>query len=145
MKTLATILADIAALQPDKPLFVFPENRWNPHEAISYAELATRSAAAARSLLNQVQPGDRALLLFSTGAPFWEAFLGALACGVIAVPLHIPRFRRSGESLEELCRDCQPSIVLTDEKTAEFLQRPANQHLAVSQLPRTEICSPILP
>ena len=135
MKTLATILTDIASRQPDKPLFVFPENRWNPHEAISYAELATRSAAAARSLLKQVQPGERALLLFSTGSPFWEAFLGALACGVIAVPLHIPNFRRSGESLEELCRDCQPSIVLTDEKTAELLQRPANQHLAVSQLP----------
>ena len=134
MTSICSILFDAATDCPDKSLFVFPETRWNPADRLTYQQLATRSSAAASVISRLANPGDRALLLFPTGAAFWEAFFGALTCSVIAVPMKIPNLHRLSEHLEQVCRDCEPSLLLTDQKTADLLRTVAEIHPALSRL-----------
>ena len=135
MKTFCTILDDAAAESPEKPLFIFPETRWRSEEMLTYGDLASRAGAAGCRLQELTRPGDRALLLFPTGAAFWEAFLGCLATGVIAVPLKLPNFNRINDHLERVCRDCTPSVLLIDTAKAELLERRAEKHPALQGLP----------
>ncbi|HUP82393.1 MAG TPA: AMP-binding protein, partial [Pirellula sp.] len=135
MKSICSIVEEAAAELPDKPLFVFPENRWRSEEILTYGQLASRSTAAARRIAEHANPGQRALVLFPTGAAFWESFIGCLASGVIAVPLNIPNLNRVQNQLQELCNDCTPSVLMTDEKTAELLSQRAEQHPDLSRLP----------
>ena len=134
MTSICSILFDAATDCPDKSLFVFPETRWNSADRLTYQELATRSSAAARVVSRMARPGDRALLLFPTGAAFWEAFFGSLTSSVIAVPLKIPNLHRLSEHLEQVCRDCEPSVLLTNQKTADLLRTVAEIHPALSRL-----------
>lgn len=128
MTSIQSILADAAGELPDKPLFVFPETRWRPAAALTYAELARRAGGAARVIAGTARPGDRALLLFPTGPEFWEAFFGCLAAGVIAVPLKTPNVNRTSEQLERIVRDCEPALLLTDGPTGEILRKRAESH-----------------
>ncbi|MFO1091847.1 MAG: fatty acyl-AMP ligase [Planctomycetaceae bacterium] len=128
MTSIQSILADAAGELPDKPLFVFPETRWRPAAALTYAELARRAGGAARVIAGAARPGDRALLLFPTGPEFWEAFFGCLAAGVIAVPLKTPNVNRTSEQLERIVRDCGPALLLTDGPTGEILRKRAESH-----------------
>lgn len=135
MKSFCSILAQAAAEIPDKPLFAFPENRWRGGDKLTYSDLALRSGAASQTILEHARSGQRALLLFPTGAAFWEAFMGCLASGVMAVPLNIPNLNRGQDQLQEICQDCTPSVLMTDEKTAEVLRRRADQHPHLGRLP----------
>src|SRR4051794_25116741 len=128
MTSILSMLADAAGEIPDKPLFVFPETRWRPAASMTYAELARRAGGMARVIANAMKSGDRALLLFSTGPEFWEAFFGCLAAGVIAAPLKTPNVNRTSEHLERIVRDCEPSLLITDEPTAEILRKRAECH-----------------
>lgn len=130
-----SILNDAATDIPDQPLYIFPETRWGAEESFTYGELATRSGSAARCILDRAQPGERVLLLFPTGAAFWEAFFGCLAAGVIAVPLKLPNFNRTNEQLERVCRDCTPSAVLTTAAEAELLSRRNEHHPYLDHIP----------
>ncbi|MGE4002724.1 MAG: fatty acyl-AMP ligase [Planctomycetaceae bacterium] len=135
MTTFFEILQSAAQQIPDKPLFVFPETRWRPEETVTYGTLRDRSAAAAGVLASVVRPGDRALLLFPTGSEFWEAFLGCLAAGVVAVPLHTPNLNRTSEMLAGVCRDCRPALLLTDENTAVLIRKRADRHPYLVDVP----------
>src|SRR4051812_43145212 len=122
------MLSDAAGEIPDQPLFVFPETRWRRADSLSYAELARRAGGAGRVLVESANAGDRALLLFSTGPEFWEAFCGCLASSIIAVPLKAPNVNRSSEHLERIVRDCEPSLLITDAPTAETLRKRGECH-----------------
>jgi acyl-CoA synthetase (AMP-forming)/AMP-acid ligase II len=135
MRSFCAVLADTAAIIPDKPLFVFPETRWNTEDVLTYANLASRSAGVARVVKDLAKPGDRALLLCASGAAFWEAFMGCLASGIIAVPLKTPNLNRDSQQLLSFCRDCAPSIIFTDDKTAELLKKNEEQLDSLKQLP----------
>jgi acyl-CoA synthetase (AMP-forming)/AMP-acid ligase II len=129
LRSFYSVLEDSAAELPDKPLFVFPGTRWrSEQETLTYGDLALRSKSAARAIGAHAKSGDRALLLFPTGAEFWEAFMGCLAVGVLAVPINTPNLNRSNEQLSGICQDCQPTVLVTDGKTAELLAKRANNH-----------------
>jgi acyl-CoA synthetase (AMP-forming)/AMP-acid ligase II len=132
--SLCSILEDYASELGSKPLFVFPETRWNGEDSLSYSDLAFRSASAARVFSANAKPTDRALLLFPTGASFWEAFFGCLRSRIMAVPLNVPNFHRNRHALEEICRDCKPSIVITDQNTSDLIARRADDHPTLCQL-----------
>ncbi|MCA9008154.1 MAG: fatty acyl-AMP ligase [Planctomycetaceae bacterium] len=134
MQTICSVLKDAAAELPEKPLFIFPETRWCGEEVLTYSGLVQKSAQASRAISACADRGERALLLFPAGAAFWEAFMGCLACGVVAVPLNIPNINRPSAPLQEVCKDCSPSVLLTDDKTAELLTRRADKHPWFSQL-----------
>lgn len=135
MKSYCSILDEAAAELPDKPLFIFSESRWQREEILTYSDLATRAGAVAQILAETVRPSERALLLFPTGAEFWEAFMGCLASGVIAVPLNMPNLNRTSDQLDKICRDCTPALLMTDENTADLLIRRADRHPYLKQLP----------
>ncbi len=135
MKSFSEILEEAAAEVTDKLLFVFPESRWRSAESLTYGDLASRCRAAARTISEHANPGQRALLLFPTGAAFWEAFMGCLAARVVAVPLNIPNLNRSNQRLQEVCRDCTPSLLVTNQNTADLLSRQPDKHPHLSQLP----------
>lgn len=134
MRLLTDILEDAANEMGERPLFVFPETRWSREDVLSFQDLATRSAQAASVLSAEVCAGDRAILLFPTGTTFWEAFMGCLRSNVIAVPAHIPSSSRNGESLEQICRDCRPSVVLTDSTTAAMFRKRADIYPSLNQI-----------
>ena len=128
MSSFFSILEDAAEESPDKPLFIFPETRWQPEERLTYGELLTEAGVMAGCLEKRTRPGDRVLLLFPTGSGFWKAFFGCLRAGVIAVPLRVPNLNRTSDHLERVCRDCTPSVVMTDATHAELLRRRADRH-----------------
>lgn len=134
MQSICSILNDAAAELPEKPLFIFPETRWCGEEVLTYGGLVQKSAEASRAISACARRGERALLLFPAGAAFWEAFMGCLASGVVAVPLNIPNINRHSAQLQEVCKDCSPSVLVTDVKTAELLNRRADKHPWFSQL-----------
>ncbi|WP_397569078.1 fatty acyl-AMP ligase [Schlesneria sp. T3-172] len=135
MRSIYSCLVDAAVRQPDKLLYVFPETRWNSADSLTYSLLAERAARAARAISSQTRPGDRALLLFPTGPEFCEAFLGCVACGVIPVPLRTPNLRRNARSLDEICHDCAPTLILADDATARLLRTDQQLTPALAPLP----------
>ncbi|MEO2025951.1 MAG: fatty acyl-AMP ligase [Fuerstiella sp.] len=135
MKSICSLLEETATEFPDKPLFVFPVTRWLCEESLTYSDLVSRAGAAAGALTEHCDRGDRALLMFPTGAAFWEAFFGCLARGVIGVPLNIPSLNRPNDHLQKVCKDSTPSVLMTDKKTADLLVRRAEKHPYLSQLP----------
>ena len=137
MTSFCSILEETASEIPEKPLFVFAETRWRSAEQLTYGELGSRSLSVAKTLFEFSDRGDRALLLFPAGPAFWEAFFGCLVAGVIAVPLHIPNLNRKSDLLAGVCRECVPSVLMTDSKTAELLHRRADRHPYLSGIPVT--------
>ena len=127
MSSICSILAEALSEVAEKPLFVFPESRWNAEEVVTYAGLASASAGAAQIISEYARPGARALLMFPAGPAFWEAFIGCLACRVVAVPLSVPNLNRDPSAFQELWQDCEPSVILTDEATAEQFRRHVDQ------------------
>ncbi len=128
MTTLCTEFYETASELPDRSLFEFPAARWKAEESLTYGALALHSAAVAAVLSDFATRGDRALLLFPTGSAFWEAFMGCLTAGVIAVPLHVPNLNRESEQLAGVCQDCNPAVLLADENVAEMLEKRKDQH-----------------
>jgi acyl-CoA synthetase (AMP-forming)/AMP-acid ligase II len=60
-------------------------------ELLSWAEIASRARRAAGWLVEQgVVQGDRLALVLRTSPAFFDAFLGALWCGAVPVPLYPP-------------------------------------------------------
>ena len=133
--TFCSIIDEAASQLPEKPLFLFPETRWRPGEAISYGELPPKAGAVARILSDCTSGGDRVLLLFPSGPAFWEAFVGCLAAGVIAVPMNLPNLNRPSDLLAGVCRDCNPSALVTDSKTAELLAKRSEKHEYLRDIP----------
>ncbi|MFO0427242.1 MAG: fatty acyl-AMP ligase [Planctomyces sp.] len=128
MSSICSVLEDAASALPEKPLFVFPETRTRQALQLTYSQLAQKSIEAARAIAEAAEPGDRALLLFPTGPDFWAAFFGCLRQGIISVPLHTPNINRPSEVLQNVCNDCSPTLLITDETTAELLHRRRERH-----------------
>ncbi|MBN1945607.1 MAG: AMP-binding protein, partial [Bradymonadales bacterium] len=89
----------------------------------TYAELDRRARAVAGAMSAGVQPGDRVLIVIEPGIPFFEAYLGCLYAGVIAVPTYPPdpaRLARSIPRLRGIADSCRPSLVLVSEMIQKF-------------------------
>jgi acyl-CoA synthetase (AMP-forming)/AMP-acid ligase II len=74
-------------------------------------------------------------LAFPAGAAFWEAFFGCLACRVVAVPVSLPRFHRDSHPIAEVCRNCRPAVLITDDTTAEQLRRRVDSQSPLANVP----------
>jgi acyl-CoA synthetase (AMP-forming)/AMP-acid ligase II len=135
MISLFSVLDDAAAAVPDKPLFIFPPTRTRGELSVSYRELAERSEAAGRKLSQVAKPGECALLLFPAGPDFWSTFFGCLRRGIIAIPLHVPNINRPNEMLQNVCEDCRPAMIVTDQGTADLLNRRAERHPYLNGIP----------
>jgi amino acid adenylation domain-containing protein len=93
--------------------YTFLTDGENAEKIISYKELDDRVRAIASRIMEQAQPGDRALLLYPPGMEFLPAFFGCLYGRIIAVPAYPPHRNRNLLRLLAIVRDAQPKLVLT--------------------------------
>ncbi|WP_149498431.1 AMP-binding protein [Roseiconus lacunae] len=153
-KTLPECVRRMAESQGDRLAITFLTElslaQQQPPDEVTYAELYERSlsvAAALRELTPQpesqsdapVQP--RAALLFPPGIDSVIAFLGTQLAGWIPVPSSFPRPHREIPRLNASAKDCQPSVLLSDQSSLETLAIDKLDeslrkvpHLAIDQL-----------
>jgi len=109
--TIDSWIADAAASTPDKPAIIFND------EPLGYQQMAARIDKAAELLRSQkIGTSDRLAYL---GFNHPDIFILLFACakiGAVFVPLN---WRLSKQELSDILADCQPKILLFDEKFAE--------------------------
>ena len=93
---------------------------------LTYRELIRRAESVAAELLQSLEPGDRAILLFHGGPEFVVSLLGCLIAGVIAVPAYPVRVptsplqpARNFERLIPVLANAQPKVALTTRAAVE--------------------------
>ena len=86
--TLVQALQRRAARTPDRVALRFLADTPEQALVLSYRDLDLRARSIAAALQAQADRGDRAVLLFPSGADYVAAFFGCLYAGVIAVPAY---------------------------------------------------------
>ncbi|MDT7574475.1 MAG: hypothetical protein QOH17_808 [Pseudonocardiales bacterium] len=112
--TAAQVLHDAATRWPDRPCVTDLDDG----STLTYAQLDARAAAVAGGLRGMgLAPGERVALLLPNGQAYLAAFLGALAAGLVVVPLNV---RLLQADYEHMLTDSGSRVLVT---TAEFLDR----------------------
>ncbi|MEU6355974.1 fatty acyl-AMP ligase [Streptomyces sp. NPDC047072] len=111
-----------AAATPDRRAFTFvdhpsPHSR-GVHRTLTWRRLDVRMRAVGARLAEEAEPGARVAVLCPQGGEYVTAFLGALAVGLVAVPLYPPGLPGHGDRLTAVLADADPAVVLT---TSQFL------------------------
>ena len=101
--------------------------------SLTFGELDQKALAISRQLLQNVDRGERALLLFPPGLDFVAALLGCFYSGVVAVPAYPPH-RRRVQVLEAIAHDAQPGLILTSAKSVSDLRHHFSELDALSSL-----------
>jgi acyl-CoA synthetase (AMP-forming)/AMP-acid ligase II len=122
-RSLAGILTYRAGHEPSGTAcaFLSRDHPDEPESALTYEALDSRSRRIAVAL--RQLGASRALVLYPPGLDFVAAFFGCLYAGVTAVPAPVPRWGRSGRTLERtrwIASDASVQVVLT---TADTLDR----------------------
>jgi len=105
-----------------------------PAVELSYGELVTHATAIAATLQQHGATGDRALLLYPSGAEFVAAYAGCLFAGIVPVPVYPPDLAKPERALAKLrgiVTDCDARLALT---TAELLPRLQRATPAIPEL-----------
>ncbi|PHQ36617.1 AMP-binding protein [Rhodopirellula bahusiensis] len=122
-KSLAHLLVDRAARNPDRPALTFLTDEsldgTDEGQTLSYAELHRRVRAVATRLLREtgVKAGDRAMLLFPPGLEFMIGFMACEMARLIPVPTSYPKPGRAMPRLDTSVADCGPSVLISDQET----------------------------
>ena len=122
--TLVEMLRARAASQPDDLAYTFLADGENPVDELTWSLLDRSARAIAATLQAQLQPGDRALLLYPPGLSFIAGFFGCVYAGVLAVPVMPPqgnRSRRGADRLAAIVTDSDARCVLTSSDLRERL------------------------
>ena len=123
---IVSLLHERAKQSPHKIAYVFLKDGKENGSNLTYGELDRKARAIATALQSQVNPGERALLLYSSSEEFLPAFFGCLYAGIIAVPtpaIDAVRMKRSLPRLEAIAKDSQASSILTTFGLAEQIQQ----------------------
>jgi long-chain acyl-CoA synthetase len=114
---LGAVLLAAANSRPDEPAVVAPERE-------SFGALATASGRLAARLANEIEPGDRVVLLAGNEPAFVHAYLATLTAGGVAVPVN-----GTSPSLE-LARELsvvEPAMVVASSAFADLARRACAQ------------------
>jgi acyl-CoA synthetase (AMP-forming)/AMP-acid ligase II/acyl carrier protein len=137
LELLVTQAADYA----DQTAYVFLDDRDGKTEW-TYADLERRARVIAARLQLELQPGDRAILVYPPGLDFIAAFFGCMYAGVVAVPATYPKPRRPMPRLSRIAVDCDAHVALSTAATLttldpELLSKDAatSQWIATDELP----------
>ncbi|MGW0838612.1 fatty acyl-AMP ligase [Streptomyces sp. NPDC002787] len=106
-----------AETTPDRRAFTFvdhpaPRSR-GVHRTLTWRRLDLRMRAVAARLAAEAEPGARVAVLCPQGTEYVTAFLGALAAGLVAVPLFPPGLPGQGDRLSAVLADASPAVVVT--------------------------------
>jgi acyl-CoA synthetase (AMP-forming)/AMP-acid ligase II len=110
---LVEILESHSLEQPDRLAYAFLSDDNSDETTITYKELYLQVGAIASALQDLKMAGERALLIYPAGLDFIKAFLGCLAAGVVAVPIHPPRRNRSMSKVAAIAQDAEAKLALT--------------------------------
>jgi len=141
--SLVQALAQRAKQTPERIALRFLADDPREQAVLTYQALDARARTIAAALQARAEFGDRAVLLFPSGADYVAAFFGCLYAGVIAVPAYPPESakRHHQQRLLSIIDDAQPRLLLTVEALRDSLQEldalaadGAPQLLAVDQL-----------
>ncbi|HHT0594996.1 TPA: fatty acyl-AMP ligase [Legionella anisa] len=123
--------------QPEKIIYHFLEK--NRQETLTYETLYSYAAKIAASLQKQVNPGDCVLLMFEPGLNFIKSFFGCMLAGIIAVPVKLPNSEQSSTKINTIIENCQPSLLLCDQNSANKISRLSDQSAKVHQISKAII------
>jgi acyl-CoA synthetase (AMP-forming)/AMP-acid ligase II/acyl carrier protein len=113
-----------AAEQPDQIAHTYLVDGEAQEAHQTYAQLHRRARGIAARLRAEIQPGERALLLYPPGLDFIAGFFGCLYAGVVAVPAYPPAKNRPDARLEAIAVDSGARVALsTHEITADLERR----------------------
>ncbi len=115
--TAAQVLWQAARRHPDRPCLTDLDDVAGA-TTLTYTQVVERVAAVAAGLLGLgLQAGDRVALLLHNSHAYVEAYLGAIAGGLVVVPLNV---RLTGEDYLHMLADSGSRVLVT---TSEFTDR----------------------
>ncbi len=134
-----------ANTKPNSTAFYFTDGETNDDLSLTYAQLDHAARAVAVELQKDLQPGDRAILMYPPGLDFVIGYFGCLYAGCVAVPAFPPKRNRKGMRIQNIAQDCAAKAGLTTALTAsqmlkdEATERETNQLklLATDQIDKT--------
>lgn len=135
------LLVSQAADHADQTAYVFLDDRDGKTEW-TFGDLERRARTIATRLQLELQPGDRAILVYPPGLDFIAAFFGCIYAGVVAVPATYPKPRRPMPRLSRIALDCDAHVALSTATTLttldpDLLSKDAatSQWIATDELP----------
>lgn len=113
----------------DRPLFTHQDHAHGVEHTLTWAEFAARVRVVAGELRRVATPGERVAILAGQELAYPLAFFGALAAGLIAVPLMVPANPAQADRLAGVLADSGARVWLTS--SAEVARLPAHEHVVV--------------
>ncbi|MET9000330.1 fatty acyl-AMP ligase [Amycolatopsis sp. NPDC004169] len=113
----------------DRPLFTHQDHTRGAEHTLTWAEFAARVRVVAGELRRVAAPGERVAILAGQELAYPLAFFGALAAGLIAVPLMVPGNPAQADRLAGVLADADARVWLTS--AAEVARLPAHEHVVV--------------
>ncbi len=123
--TLVDVLRARAMQQPERLAYAFLPGGESEEARFTYAELDLRARAIAAWLSSVSAPGDRVLLLGSSGPEFISGVFGCLYGGAVAVPAYAldpARINRTLSRLQRMLKDAEPVVALTTASTLRLVE-----------------------
>ncbi|MEV6828763.1 fatty acyl-AMP ligase [Amycolatopsis sp. NPDC051102] len=119
-----------ARADDDRPLFTHQDHTRNAEHTWTWAEFAARVRVVAGELRRVTEPGERVAILAGQELAYPLAFFGALAAGLVAVPLMAPSSPAQAGRLTGVLADAGARVWLTSAAAAERL--PAHDDVLVA-------------
>ncbi|KAA9156702.1 fatty acyl-AMP ligase [Amycolatopsis acidicola] len=121
-----------ARADDDRPVLTHQDFPASAEHTLTWAELVAKVRVVAGRLREIAAPGDRVAIVAGQELAYPVAFFGALAAGMIAVPLMDPASRAHRVRLTSALADCAASVWLTSSRAAERVREfGAPEHLVV--------------
>ncbi|WP_103338880.1 fatty acyl-AMP ligase [Amycolatopsis sp. CA-126428] len=118
-----------ARADDDRPLFTHQDHVRGVEHTLTWAEFAARVRVVAGELRRVAGPGERVAILAGQELAYPLAFFGALAAGLIAVPLMAPSSPAQAGRLAGVLADSGARVWLTSSAAAPGL--PAHESVVV--------------
>ncbi|MGW3961362.1 fatty acyl-AMP ligase [Amycolatopsis sp. NPDC005003] len=113
----------------ERPLFTHQDHGRGVEHTVTWAEFAARVRVVAGELRRVAAPGERVAILAGQELAYPLAFFGALAAGLIAVPLMVPANPAQADRLAGVLADASARVWLTSK--AEVARLPAHEPVVV--------------
>ncbi|MEU5263856.1 fatty acyl-AMP ligase [Amycolatopsis sp. NPDC021455] len=115
----ASIVERLFAREDDeRPLFTHQDHSRGAEHTVTWAGFAARVRVVAGSLRRIAEPGERIAILAGQELAYPLAFFGALAAGLVAVPLMAPANAAQAERLTGVLADSGARVWLTSSAAA---------------------------